>query len=324
MAAGERSAQFVMQIGRNNPVARLIVLVGAILFTVWLVTAQLGQSARAATGPFAAGADTLGPLAQVTQQDAGPRATPPEGRDGQPRETVHADVAARRVPITSSFVGTKVIVFGAVDNSRQAVPESGYYDVVIIVEGATVPFVARRKSRVAGIWINTDSARYDTVPSYYAIVSTRPLSEIATPKVLKDHNIGLDAIPMVPVGSDSERAPAELDAFRKAVVRIKRSQELYRESQYGVAFIGPSLFRASIDLPANVTVGPFKTHVFLFRQGKLLSKYTTRLTLEREGLEHYLHNLAFGYPFIYGIVCVIAAVCAGLIASTIFRRGGSS
>src|SRR4029078_6017987 len=86
------------------------------------------------------------------------------------------------------------------------------------------------------------------------------------------------------------------------------------------AFIGKSLFRATIELPANVTVGPFETRVYLFREEKLLSQYTVRLNLEREGLERHLHRFAFGYPTLYGLMTVAIALAAGLIASTVFRR----
>jgi hypothetical protein len=73
-------------------------------------------------------------------------------------------------------------------------------------------------------------------------------------------------------------------------------------------------------LPANVTVGPFETRVYLFREEKLLSQYSVRLNLEREGLERHLHGFAFGYPTLYGLMTVAIAVAAGLIASTVFRK----
>ena len=89
-----------------------------------------------------------------------------------------------------------------------------------------------------------------------------------------------------------------------------------------MAFIGRSLFRSTIELPANVTMGPFETRVYLFRDEKLLSQYTIRLNLEREGMERHLHAFAFGYPALYGLLTVAIAVAAGLIASTVFRKGG--
>ena len=215
------------------------------------------------------------------------------------------------------------MVFGAVDNSRQTSAEAGLYDIVIVVVGTASRLVARKKSRVPGlgIWLNADSMTFTSVPSYYAIASTRPLDEVASDEVLRGSGIGFEHVPMV-LGKDAEgRSPAEIKEFRDAVVRLKRKDNLFQEDKYNVAFIGRSLFRASIDVPANVTVGSFDTRVFLFRDGELLHQYTARLNLEREGLEDALHAFAFKYPLSYGIATVLLAVGAGLLASSLFRKG---
>ncbi len=250
------------------------------------------------------------------QQPASPAAKP------EVRETVQADVSTRRVAVTANFSGTEIVVFGAVDNSRQTSAEAGLYDVVIVLVGTPSRLVARRKANVAGMWMNVQSLVFDSVPSYYAIVSTRPLDEIASPDVLKAYDIGFDHVRMtLSSGSFSGPPTKQIKEFRDAVVRIKQKDRLYQQEEYGVAFIGRSLFRASVDLPANVTVGPFDTRVFLFRDGELLSQYTARLNLEREGVEEVLHGFALRLPLLYGLATVAFAVSAGLLATAVLRRG---
>lgn len=247
-----------------------------------------------------------------------PQPVPP---DTLPRETVQADVSSRSVAITSSFTGTEIVVFGAVDNSRQATAESGLYDIVIVLEGTPTRLVARRKSNVAGIWINTDSITFQSVPSYYAIVSTRPLDEVANPQVLRENDIGFEQVRMTPIqGWETGVTTAELQEFAEAVVRLKQRDGLYVQEEYGVVFIGRSLFRASVNLPANVPVGPLNVRVHLIRDGNILSTYTARVGLERQGLELLLHSFAFNRPFLYGVFTVMIAIGAGLLASAAFRR----
>lgn len=243
-------------------------------------------------------------------------------------ETVQADVSTRNVAVTSSFTGTEIVVFGAVDNSRQDSPQAGLYDVVVVIEGVPGRVSARRKSRVGGIWLNTNSALFDDVPSYYAIASTRPLDEITSDATLIGYEIGFDHVRMTPIGNDgrplnvSDRMPAaELKQFREAVIRLKQKDGLYVGEEYSVAFIGRSLFRATISLPANVPVGPFVTRVYLFRGQQLLSQYNVRLVLEREGFERIMHEFALKRPLAYGIMTVLLAVMAGLAASAVFRKG---
>ena len=244
-------------------------------------------------------------------------------REQQPgaKESVQADVSARNVAVTSSFNGTEIVIFGAVDNSQQPSAESGYYDVLIVVEGVPARLVVRRKNNVAGLWLNTSSATFDLVPSYYAIASTRPIDEITTEEFRASHGVGFQNLRFTPAFGQAQALSTEdLKDFRQAIVRLKLKQGLYVQDQYSVAFIGKSLFRATIELPANVTVGPFETRVYLFRAEKLLSQYTVRLNLEREGLERHLHAFAFGYPTLYGLMTVAIAIAAGLAASAMFRK----
>lgn len=245
-------------------------------------------------------------------------------REQQPgaRESVQADVSARTVAVTSSFNGIEIVIFGAVDNSQQPSAESGYYDVMIVVEGVPGRIVVRRKSNVAGLWLNTSSATFDVVPSYYAIASTRPIDEVASEEFRASHGIGFQHLRFTPAfGQTQALSTEDLKDYGQAIIRLKQKQGLYIQDNFSVAFIGRSLFRATISLPANVTVGPFDTRIYLFREEKLLSQYTVRLNLEREGVERYLHGFAFGYPTLYGLMTVAIAVAAGLIASTVFRKG---
>lgn len=237
-------------------------------------------------------------------------------------EKVEADVSARSVAIELGFTGTEIIVFGSVENSRQTSAESGYYDVVVTLEGQPTSLIVRRKTNVAGLWMNTPSQSFtfDRVPSYYAIASTRPIAEIAEPDVLSANAIGFEYVRIRPKeGRIRSIDPAVEKTYRDAVVRLKSYEGLYISAEYDVTFIGRSLFRTKIELPANIAVGPLDARVYLFREGKLLSQYTSKVTLEREGVELWLHGFAFRYPLLYGLFTVALAIGAGLLASTFFR-----
>lgn len=238
-----------------------------------------------------------------------------------PRERVEADVSARSIAVTSGFTGTEIIVFGSVDHSRQPSAEAGYYDIAVVVEGASVPLLVRRKSNVAGLWINTASAAFEGVPSYYAIGSTRPIEEIADAAVLERNGIGLDYVRVAPAAKTAiDLSSQDLKAYKDAVVRLKQKEGIYLKSDYAVAFVGRGLFRCTIALPPNVPVGPLAARVFLFREGELLSTYSTRVKLEREGLELWLYRFAFRHAVAYGISAVVLAMAAGFLASFLFRR----
>lgn len=236
-------------------------------------------------------------------------------------ETVESDVSTRSVAITAAFSGTQIVVFGAVGQSRQQSAESGLYDVVVLVEGVTAPLVTRRKSNVAGLWINTESVHFDRLPSYYGISSTRPIEEIAEPAVLDTFEIGFEHVRMMPAAGQLGVSEQKLKDYRAAVVRLKEKESLYVRNDYGVAFIGKSLFRASVSLPANIPVGPVTANVFLFREGSFIARHTAHVELQREGFERWMHSFALEYPFFYGLFSVAIAAFAGIAASAMFRRG---
>lgn len=235
----------------------------------------------------------------------------------RPKENVEADASTRQVAITSSFTGTEILVFGTVENSVQPSPEAGTYDIIVVVEGQPAPAVVRKKSRVAGIWINTSSMPFAVVPSYYAIASTRPIDEIADKAFLDAHQIGFDHIRMAPSGEGDADAT---ETFRQALIRLKEQQRVYVKRDFGVTFIGRSLFRSTIALPPNVPVGPLTAKVYLFKEGKLLGQYESRVSLNREGIERFIHNFAISQPLAYGLTTVLLAVAAGLAAAFAFRK----
>ncbi len=242
-------------------------------------------------------------------------------RADAPKEGVEADASTRQVSITSSFTGTEILVFGAVTDSVQPSPEAGTYDIIVVVEGIPAPAVVRKKSRVGGIWINTQSMRFAPLPSYYAIASTRPIDEIAERGVLDANEIGFDHVRMVPLGKGRGNvSDAELKDFKAALIRLKEQERVYVKSEFGVSFIGRSLFRATIALPPNVPVGPLTARVYLFKDGQMLGQYKSRVMLQREGIERYIHDIAMSYPFIYGASTVLLASAAGLAAAFAFRK----
>lgn len=242
----------------------------------------------------------------------------------QPRETVEADVSTRSVAITSSFTGTEILIFGTVENSKQPSPEAGTYDVVVVVEGTPAPVTVRKKNRVGGMWVNSEDMRFASFPSYYAIASTRPIDEIAEHKTLDDNEIGFGHVRMTPAGRYLATPEGQsIDDFRAAVIRLKQRDRLYVINEYGVTFIGRSLFRSTISLPPNVPIGPLIARVYLIQDGKLLSQYTSRVMLERTGVERFLHDIAYANPLVYGLSTISLAVIFGMAAAYVFRKPGT-
>lgn len=229
------------------------------------------------------------------------------------KETIRADVSTRKVAIESNFTGIQIVIFGAIDNPVFK-PDSAPYDVVAVVQGPSENFIARRKERIAGIWINRNAETFHNVPGFYAVLSTRPLRAIASQETLNKFKIGFAALPLGPTGTRQD------DEFRQAVIRLRQSHRLFQDNDSGIRFVGQTLFRGTVALPVNVPVGLYTTRVYLFRNGKFLSEDDNTLHVQKVGFERRVYMLALHRPLLYGLAGVAIALLMGLLAWALFRR----
>ncbi|SMH55644.1 TIGR02186 family protein [Azospirillum agricola] len=219
-----------------------------------------------------------------------------------------ADLSSHLIAITTGFTGTEVVLFGTTD---------GAGDVAIVVTGPRVPATVRRKERIAGMWINTDSVRFEQVPSFYTVATSRPLDQLVGRPVLERHQIGL---PQLQLGPRETLEPDELAAFRAALIRNKQRAGLYALTFGQVAFLGDRLFRTNIYFPANVPTGLYNVEALLIRNGEVVSAQTTPLVVSKIGFSAELYDIARHRPVVYGVAAVVGAVAAGWAAGAAFRR----
>jgi len=231
-------------------------------------------------------------------------------------EELQSDISTREISIQSNFTGIEILLYGSIDFSQTAIPETGTYDVIMVVRSPAATLVARRKERVAGIWINGPGKVYASVPGFYAALSTRPLRAITSDETLKALGIGFGNLNF---GRPTQGDPDE-QTFRSAVIRLKEKQRLFQELDDGVDFVGRSLFRGTVALPVNVPTGRYTADIYLFRDGEVISRDNSTLEVTKAGFEAVVHRLAFAHPFLYGVLAVVLAVLAGLLGWYAFRR----
>lgn len=235
------------------------------------------------------------------------------------------DLSEYQIAIRSNFTGTQILLFGAVE-ARTPGSRDINRDIIVVVQGPVRPMTVRKKEPVGGIWVNHDSVTYPSVPGYYAIASTRPLEVTAPPETLKALRIGIENIsPGTPIaesidGNIQILPPEEETAFWKALIRNQRRDGLYFNLPGGVTFLGQTLFRATVDIPANVPVGLYTAKVYLLQEGRVIDTISSPLYIDKRGLERFIYRMAHSDPLLYGLVAVLVAAFAGWLASAIMGR----
>jgi hypothetical protein len=94
---------------------------------------------------------------------------------GADKPVLVPDISARQVQIRYSFSGAQLLLFGAVVYPGGRPPEH-QVDIAVVLRGPVQPILVREKIRIAGIWMNADSNRFRSAPSFYAVASSRPIA----------------------------------------------------------------------------------------------------------------------------------------------------
>jgi uncharacterized protein (TIGR02186 family) len=235
-------------------------------------------------------------------------------------ERLVVSLSNHRVQVTSNFTGEDLVLFGSVEPDSKDATLRSNYDLVVTVTGPRETFRTRRKGRVLGIWVNVDSREFVRVPSYLAILSNRPVAEIANEGIRLRLQIGLDNF-LLPqrIGPDIADTVRN-DPYRVAFVRLKNEQSLYQESAKAVTFLTPTVFRAAIPLPADTPTGSYAIDVKLFVGGALVARTNSALEVIKTGFEQYVADAAADYGLLYGIITAMMALLIGWFASIVFRR----
>lgn len=236
------------------------------------------------------------------------------GLPAKAAEEIVLGLSQAEVSITTNFDGSEILIYGAVKRETP-IPDGAPLEVVVTISGPFTPVMVRRKERRFGIWVNTDAVEVDRAPSFYAVVTSGPLSQVL--KRIEDlrHRIS------IPRAIRSVGAPMEIEnptKFTEALIRVRTASNLYQVIEDGVKVDEQTLFRAAIELPAALTEGAYDTRIFLTRAGEVVAQYETVIDVRKVGLERWLFKLAHEQAFIYGLLSLFIAITAGWGASAVF------
>jgi len=228
------------------------------------------------------------------------------------------DVSQRDIEIAYSFTGAELLLFGAILYPGGRLPKGAApTDIVVVVKGPTQPVLVREKEKVAGIWVNAAHQRYSSVPSFYALASSRPIQRIVDERTRAIYELGLDSLQLSP-GSNAVSTVEQ--RFQRGLVDLKRRAGLYLEAPHAVEITDGVLYRARLTIPARVPVGRFTAETFLIRDGRVLAAAVRDIDIRKSGFERFVARAAEHQSLLYGIAAVVLSVGLGLAAGWIARR----
>jgi len=221
-----------------------------------------------------------------------------------------------RIEINTTFRGSEMLVFGAIQYPQGSVPDAPP-DIAVVVRGPSAPVTVRQKARIAGIWVNATGVRFESVPGFYAVAATRPIAQIADERTTAIYEIGIRNLQLSPAsGAEGEISRA----FEAGLIAARQKAGLFTERPDGVQITRGVLYAARIALPAAVPVGDYTAEIHLVRKGRVLASTSAPFVIDKSGFERWVYVMAQENSLAYGLAAVLAALAAGALAALVTRR----
>jgi len=235
---------------------------------------------------------------------------------GADKPVLVPDISARQVQIRYSFSGAQLLLFGAVVYPGGRAP-SRPVDIAVVLRGPVQPILVREKQKIAGIWMNADSNRFRSAPSFYAVASSKPVSQLVDDRTAAIYELGLHNLQLSPGGG---ALPDKEHRFEAGLLDLRTRHGLYSESPNGVEITDGVLYRAVITIPSQVPVGTYTAETFLIDRGKVIAAATRDIQISKSGFERYVALAARRHEGLYGLTAVLLSLGLGWAAAAAFRR----
>lgn len=226
------------------------------------------------------------------------------------------EVSQHEIQVRQGFTGQELLLFGAI-LTPEGTRAGRDYDIVVVLKGPVQSIVVREKQKVAGVWLNAESAEFRSAPTFFAVASSRPIRDIVDEKTAAIYELGLDYLQLSPIGAID---PAEQARFSAGLVDLMRRQGLYKQDENAVQVSGQVLYQARIDLPSSVQTGIYTAETFAIRGGKVVASASSSVEVVKSGFERFVAVAAEEQSVLYGLFAVATSVGMGLLAGRLFAR----
>jgi uncharacterized protein (TIGR02186 family) len=196
-------------------------------------------------------------------------------------------------------------------------PPDRQVDIAVVLRGPVQPILVREKQKIAGIWMNADSNRFRSAPSFYAVASSRPIGDLLDERTAAIYELGVHNLQLSPGGGalpDKERR------FEAGLLDLRTRRGLYQENPHGIEINGGVLYRAVITIPSQVPVGTYTAETFLIDRRKVVAAATRDIQINKSGFERTVALAARRHQILYGLTSVALSLGLGWAAAAAFRR----
>lgn len=228
-------------------------------------------------------------------------------------------LSTREVAITSNFTGAEVTAFGLIERDSRFATRAAPFDVVATVQGPAGEVMLHQKGRFGPIWLTAARKRFGSVPLHFALLSARPLAEIADADTAARLKLGLEHYLTLPPPLSLQQAQEDA-SFRDAMLRLRAEEGASIIDASAITMIRPNLFTAKVQLPGKAPTGLYLINISVLSEGVVLRTVQSGFVVRKVGIDGLLANAARAQPGYYALTTIIMAILFGWIANIVFRR----
>lgn len=233
-------------------------------------------------------------------------------------ERLVSGISNDTIQITSSFAGERLTFYGTIapDAGSTERVVQGPFDVVVVILGPTQNRVAREMTHNFGIWLNTEQVEFKRFPSYFHVLSSKRLIEIADINLLNENYILPESHAMLPNPAGFMKTLQ----FGRELIRLMSQDGLFGVQENGVQFMSDTFYSAQLTLPSSAPPGPYIAQTYVFKDGQIIARKSEGFAVRKIDFERFLAQSATQFPLLYGICCVVLALFTGWLGGVLFRR----
>ena len=226
-------------------------------------------------------------------------------------DQAYFDLSDNEIEIQTNFNGKEVIIFGLTEPK---------FETILVIKGPSKNIKVQKKERLFGLWINTKRIIYKNLPSIFFIASSSPINEILNEETIIKKALYFEQmlINLITQRNFNYNENNKADIWNKKLIKIKKEKNFYKE--YKIKIIDNKLFQTRVFFPANTIPGTYDINIYQIQNKIIMNEKNKKILVKKIGVGNKIFNLAHNQPAIYGIICIIFAIFAGIIAATAFRR----
>ena len=220
--------------------------------------------------------------------------------------SIISGISSNRISIDTKFTGAQILLFGS---------KSSLGDLIITIKGPKRDYIVNKKSKLFGIWHNSDRLRLDEIYSYYALFSTNSDNDF-NDRILS--KLGIDSSDFnLQVNKKEEK---QYNEFKLEFIRSQEEKKLYLKNNEAVEFLDESLFKIILDFPKNISKGNYIIEINVIQDEMISASQYIPIYVNQVGFSAKIFNLAYNYAALYGILAIVIAFVAGWVANFIFNK----